>query len=234
MQRGNEPPERSDDDLAVIFCEMRRAVQLTREQLAERLLTDVETVAALEDGVVQQLPDPGETSRVVATYTNLLGLDARPILRRIEARRATLGEAEPPPPPPPSQPEPAFDPLPPALAESSDVLFDDADYDADDLTDQYVEPVEKPPRFNIGRLVRRLVLLAVLGGIGFGVWQMAQQPQLFWTTVNVLPEPIPRYVRSAWDLVRPLEKEAPRAIPTGDPRSRKSDRLPIGSSPSGN
>lgn len=239
MQRGSETPERPDKELAVIFGEMRRAVQLTREQLADRLLTDVETVAALEDGVVGLLPDPGETSRVVATYTNLLGLDARPILRRIETRRTALSEVEEPVPPPQSEHVPE---APPAPADDGGAAADDAGYDvdydaedgADDLTAHYFEPERAPRRFGIGRLVRWLILLAVLAGMGFGIWHMAQNPKLFWSTVNALPDPIPRYTHSAWDLLRPLEKEAAPASPAGDPRSRKSDRLPMGNSPAGN
>lgn len=234
MQRGNETVEGSDEDLAVIFCEMRRAVQLTREQLAERLLTDVDTVAALEQGVVQRLPDPGETSRVVATYTNLLGLDARPILRRIEARRAELNEIKVPPAPPPPQPGPLPDFQPPTLSGGGSLALEDADYDADDLVEHYFEPEPKRQRFDGGRLVRWLVLLGVLSGMGFGVWHMAQQPERFWSAVNALPEPIPHYVQSAWKLVRPLEPAVAPANPTVDPRSRKSDRLPVGSPPSGN
>ena len=80
-----------DDELAVIFREMRRASGITQEQIAGRLATGVNTIEALESGALAELPDWGELKRIITTYAAQLGLDSRPILRRIQGQ---LGVAD--------------------------------------------------------------------------------------------------------------------------------------------
>lgn len=87
-------PAAKDEELAVIFREMRRASEHPLEDLAARLKTSPATIVALESGEIAALPEWGETSRVVSEYTAMLHLDARPVLRRLERRYAGRNGAE--------------------------------------------------------------------------------------------------------------------------------------------
>lgn len=79
-------PSAVDEELAVIFREMRRASHLDRNQLSDQLRTPVAVIEALETGAIGALPSWPETIRVVNAYTRMLGLDPRPILRRIRSQ----------------------------------------------------------------------------------------------------------------------------------------------------
>jgi hypothetical protein len=89
-----EMPAGHDTELGLIFQEMRRAADVSREQIAGRLATPLETIEALESGALLALPEWSELTRIVTAYTALLGLDARPILRRMEGQ---LGQSKPAP-----------------------------------------------------------------------------------------------------------------------------------------
>ena len=83
-----EMPAGHDAELATIFKEMRRAADVPREKMARRLETSVETLDALESGAIFALPPLSELNRVVTTYAAMLGLDSRPLMRRLEAQLA--------------------------------------------------------------------------------------------------------------------------------------------------
>ncbi|MHA1164517.1 MAG: helix-turn-helix domain-containing protein [Alphaproteobacteria bacterium] len=94
-----EMPAGHDEELATIFREMRRAADVSLEKMAGRLETSVETLDALESGAIFALPPWPELSRIVTAYAALLGLDSRPLLRRLEAQLlpdAGLAEVSPP------------------------------------------------------------------------------------------------------------------------------------------
>jgi len=69
-----------------------------------------------------------------------------------------------------------------------------------------------------------MILLGFVAALGTGVWYAAKHPRVVWSAFDNLPEPIPRLMRSAWELVRPLEDTKPRPQVT-DPDNRKSDKL---------
>lgn len=77
-----------DQDVADIFSSMRKALGLSPSALAEKLGTQPSVIIALEKGALKQLPEWEETSRIVTTYSAMLHLDCRPILRRIAIRKA--------------------------------------------------------------------------------------------------------------------------------------------------
>jgi len=95
-----EASSQRDEELAVIFREMRRASGVTEEQIAGRLATSVSTIEALESGALSELPDWSELKRIVTTYAAQLGLDSRPILRRMQVQLGVADDevatAEPP------------------------------------------------------------------------------------------------------------------------------------------
>lgn len=109
-----EMPSRQDDEIAVIFREMRRASELSLEQLSTKLKAPVETLQALETGAILALSDWDETSRIISAYAGLMGLDSRPVLRRIKAQLQARGDKTSPPSEPvavphsPPTPAPAF------------------------------------------------------------------------------------------------------------------------------
>lgn len=95
VQSAKSMPSGQDAELATIFREMRRAMGVSRERIAGRLAIPVETIDILENGDLLALPDWSEVSRIVTAYTAQLGLDARPILRRMKAQIDAL-KSEPP------------------------------------------------------------------------------------------------------------------------------------------
>lgn len=79
----NDGAGKIDSEIAELFCEMRQASGRSLEQLAHQFNTAPGTINLLEQGQLSQLPPWNESSRVVFEYTNLLGLDPEPVLRRI-------------------------------------------------------------------------------------------------------------------------------------------------------
>jgi hypothetical protein len=74
-------------------------------------------------------------------------------------------------------------------------------------------------------LVNWIVLIGFVVALGAGVFYAAKNPRMVWSGLDKLPEPIPRIMRSAWNFMRPLDKE-PARPQISDPDNRKSDRLP--------
>ncbi len=63
---------------------MRRVLNVSADTMARELRTSRGVIAALEAGAVYALPQWGETHRIVVTYAQRAGVDARPILARLE------------------------------------------------------------------------------------------------------------------------------------------------------
>ncbi len=66
------------------FIDLRGAFRASQAQVAQRLATRIDIIAALEAGQVRALPPWPETCRIVRTYTSLAGLDPRPALHALE------------------------------------------------------------------------------------------------------------------------------------------------------
>lgn len=239
-----EMPAGHDAELATIFREMRRAADVPREKMAGRLATSVEVIDALESGAINALPQWGELTRIVTAYSALLGLDARPILRRLEGQigpEAHMAATQPaktdaPIAAPPPAAKPAGPPMPPSAAPKPDA--------APPAGASPGAPAPPPPRVDsdasatggkdakkkrfpgfLKAVLNWLVLAGFVSVLGFGVWQAARHPRMVWSTLDTLPEPIPSVMRSAWNFLRPLEKTSPGSQ-ISDPDNRKSDKLP--------
>jgi len=65
------------------FIDLRRALRLTLPQAAEYLQVRPEVIEALETGQVEYLPDWQDTSAIVMTYTSMAGVNGRPALNAI-------------------------------------------------------------------------------------------------------------------------------------------------------
>jgi transcriptional regulator with XRE-family HTH domain len=277
-----EMPAGQDEELATIFREMRRAANVPREKMARRLKTSIETLDALESGAIFALPPWPELSRIVTAYAAMLGLDSRPLLRRLEAQlfpdegltvvsppieaastpapasaapipapevtqtakpggppmptSAASPVATPAPAPPDAAPSPQDAAMPPPEAKAAAQPSGTAQAAGEKVQPQYrmedaafISPeVEVPPKRSSGylkRVLNWLVLIGFIAALGSGVWYAAQRPQMVWSALDTLPDPIPSAVRSAWKFMRPLEGKAVNPQIT-DPDNRKSDKLP--------
>jgi len=258
------PPGR-DEELAVIFKEMRRALDMSMEQISSRLATSADTIAGLESGALRALPETSEHKRIVTAYANLLGLDARPIQRRIEAQidltQPPVMPAAPPAPPAPPQgankAPPRAAPMPPSVrpttappqppgqsappqqpppqqprqAPRAAPRPQPAPATASAQPRHGATPRETEKKPESGRHARKLrsvlnwiILLGFVAALGAGVRYAAMNPRAVWSAFDTLPEPVPRLIRSAWELLRPLEATGPQPQ-VSDPDNRKSDKL---------
>ncbi len=245
-----EMPAEHDEDLAVIFKEMRRALDLSMEQIAGRLATSTEIIAGLESGARLALPESSELNRIVTAYAALLGLDARPILRRIEGQidgKQALETPSAAPPAPPRPASPGSVPMPPS-AQPQAAQPQAAQPQAAPRQAPRAAPGPQPatasaqprrgaPPRETGKKKKRgrpagimrsvlnwMILLGLVAALAAGVRYAVMNPHLAWSAFDSLPEPIPRLMRSAWELVRPLENIDSRPQ-ISDPDNRKSDRL---------
>lgn len=236
-----EMPAGHDAELATIFREMRRASGISQAQMAGRLATPLETIEALENGALLALPEWPELTRIITAYAALLGLDSRPIMRRLEGQlganqpASSPGLAAPGPPMPPS----AMAPPPPSRAAPPSPRRSPLPRPPGAAPPPPSQPQpqaratapapEKKPKGRMARLMRGALSWAVLIGfvaaLGSGVWYAAKSPRKVWSALDTLPEPIPRIVRSAWNFMRPLDNKSARP-PVSDPDNRKSDKLP--------
>jgi len=66
------------------FVDLRHAFRATQAQIADRLATRIDIIAALETGHVRALPPWPETCRIVRNYAHMAGLDPRPALTSLE------------------------------------------------------------------------------------------------------------------------------------------------------
>jgi hypothetical protein len=82
-----EPAGMRDDQVGLIFRNMRLAMRVPRETIARRLATTSATIDNFEAGAIAALPHWKETSRIVCGYCELLRMDPEPILWRMRRRR---------------------------------------------------------------------------------------------------------------------------------------------------
>lgn len=199
-----------DQDIAAIFRDMRRACQLSREQLAVRLSTPVRTIEALEEGAVLSLPEWPETSRVILAYTAMLGLDGQPILRRIQAGLR----------PPASEPA-----APETAAEAQPLVADRR------MAPRSEEPEDAPAYPRRRRVLPWALLLVILAATA-GLVLALQRPQLVTPVIDQMPDSLARLARTGLELLQP-SGTAPDAggEAADDPRSRKADKLPQAGAP---
>jgi len=183
------------------FRDVRRSFHLSQPEVAQRLATRIDIVAALEAGDVHNLPPWAETCRIVRTYTGLVGLDPRPILRLIEILQAS---DEGPPLPAPA--------------------FDDEEEDERGAFAAAAAGVGRLWHSRFARTTRALVVL----GIPVALFLLVTQTSVLEAAISKLPPPVVRFVRGAQNYV--IVQLAPvhdglRWIDVPDPRTRRSDKL---------
>jgi Helix-turn-helix domain len=182
------------------FRDLRRNFRLSQPEVAGRLATRIDIIAALEAGDVRNLPPWPETCRIVRTYTGFVGLDPRPILRLIEILQTSAGRS----------PMPAQD-----YADEDESLLSAA-----------VEGLRQAWHGPLGQAARILVAAA----IPVALVVLLTQTSVLEAAVSRLPPPVARIVRGAQNYVivqlAPVH-DGMRWIDVPDPRSRRGDKLPM-------
>jgi hypothetical protein len=214
-----------DEHLSHIFQDLRLLVALPPQVLAERIGTTPEMLGVLESGRIADFPEGPEFTRIVHTYAGLARIDPRPILGRAVMLRLM---APPPPLPPPRPPAPVV-----ALNAASASVRTNALVPVVVPARQPLPvPVPAPTGGELRRRGRGRRLLAVTFPVALlaaaGVL-LTQRPSALYQGAAMLPEPLSTLARLAVDVG--VAQTAPvigglRWIDVGDPRLRKTDKLP--------
>jgi hypothetical protein len=81
--------------IARFFIDLRRALRLTLPQAAHYVQVHPEVIETLETGQIEYLPPWPETTRLVLMYASMAGVDGRPALNAIGALLVVLSQPAP-------------------------------------------------------------------------------------------------------------------------------------------
>lgn len=199
--------------LARFFVDLRRALRVTLPQAADYLRVPSEVIEALETGDVEFLPPWPETVQIIMSYAAMARIDARPVLTALGHLLSLL------PPPPQEQPEPVRERGRGHVAQAERPLGRARSAIANGARliprDAMHQIRERPQRALYALSVPLLLVLLFHGSV-----------------LNYVSQPFGSAVRHA--SVYFQEHFAPvrdgfRWIETDDPRSRRVDKLQIGS-----
>lgn len=212
-------PDGPDNEVGVLFTELRSALGLPADKLARLLATSPATIAALECGEITRLPAWPETERVVRAYTGLAGIDPGAMLQRIRARLDGV--------PAPGR---QLHPLPAGPARTASPVKG-AGVSARPAPATRKEPAETRPRLprvalprplRLGRMSQRRAAITSAVGIAAAAF-LAIGP-----LAEALPAPLQRAIGSLIGRVSWSTKTMPDGMPLidpADPRSRRGDKL---------
>lgn len=203
-----EPAAGRDEQLGNIFRNMRLSLRLSRDAMARRLGIQASIVDSFEAGVVTALPHWKEIARIVGGYCELVRIDPEPILWRVssqlqaaagQTRTASVRRHSPP-----------ASSVPARRAERT------------------------TPRSGRGRRRARtlFVLTAPIAFLAGAIYVAQTLPTEVYRGIRLLPDPIAGPVRAGFDyflLLTAQRRDGLRWLETGDPRSRKADKLQTGS-----
>jgi hypothetical protein len=238
-----------DDRIARFFRDARAYSQLSLEQLAHQLATSPNVIASLETGAVGSFPPWVEVHRVVHGYAALARFDPRPLLEHIYVvtgqHRAAPTEPVRTAATPHAVPTRTAPVLSRAAATAAALAVTQAAPVAPRIT--RIEAPRSgstiaaimPTGADRGRrrLVRRLRRSVVVGCaaltlLGTTYWACHVRPAALLAVVNLLPAPMARQIRAGMDTVVFLsasKRDGLRWIDVENPRTRKTDKLPIAS-----
>ncbi len=187
------------------FLDLRRAFRASQAQIAERLATRIDIIAALETGQVRALPPWPETCRIVRNYTHMAGLDPRPALTSLELLLQTSVHAP-------------VAPVPRARRRAEVPVEDEP------VRSAILSSLREAWEGRIGAAMRLLIVVTVPVTMILLVTQTA----VLEAAVAKLPPSVARIVRGAQNYV--IIQFAPvhdglRWIDVPDPRTRRADKL---------
>lgn len=245
-----------DRHIATVFRQMRAVLALTVPALARRLGTDIAVIMELEAGLVANLPPWPQTVRIVEDYSALAGVDPSPLLSRLltlatpaarpgrpdqtNHRSASPRPADGPhsrshsrsvEPPTVSRPAGWSQRRPEArVAATRPAANEYADDFAADGGDDGVAAARSDRSRQRKRRNRRLFVLALpVMLIASGLWAVQNTPHSVYSAVNALPSAIKAPLRPGLDYIvlqTAPQRDGLRWVDAGDPRARKTDRLP--------
>jgi hypothetical protein len=199
-----------DEQLALIFRNMRLAMRVSRETIARRLATTAATIDSFEQGAVGALPHWKETCRIVRAYGALARMDTEPILLRIHEELQALARQSRPATPVEFTGRPA-------------------------PRTQPTVPRSRRGQVRASRRRRRARVLFALSAplaLAVAVVYLAQAaPQPVYRAIGLLPDAAEHLVRAGLDYVVVLSaprRDGLRWIDVSDPRVRKADKLQVG------
>lgn len=213
-----------DERLAAIFRDMRRALRLTKQELARKLETEQSVIDAMELGRVQALPPWPETVRIISEFGQLNRVDVRPILARIRDQVGPAGLGQIPASTPAARRSPSS-------GDARSVRAQSAHGPSVRVTtgDEAREKRKLRSRRRADRAAKALsVLTAPVVLVAGLLWIAQAQSAAMVGGLGLLPEPLARLARPVIDyLILRLapERDGLHWIEVGDPRSRKSDKL---------
>jgi transcriptional regulator with XRE-family HTH domain len=202
----SEPTAGRDEQLGSIFHNLRMSLKLSREGIARRLAVTPSIIDGFESGVVSALPHWKETVRIVNGYCQLVGIDPEPILWRISSQ---LQAAASPP-----RTSTARSHLPPAAAPPPQ---------------RRSERVSRAPERRLRRARTLFVVTAPIALLAGAIYVAQALPAEVYGAIRLLPEPVAKPVRASFDyflLLTAQRRDGLRWLETGDPKSRKADKLP--------
>ena len=186
------------------FLDLRGAFRASQAQIAQRLATRPDIIAALETGQVRALPPWPETCRIVRNYTHMAGLDPRPALTSLELLlQASVHKPVAPARRPRRAAEPAGEPVRSAV----------------------ISALREAWEGRVGAAMRLLVVVT----IPVTAILLVTQTAVLEAAVTRLPPSVARIVRGAQNYV--IVQFAPvhdglRWIDVPNPRTRRGDKLP--------
>jgi hypothetical protein len=234
-----EAPCGRDEQVAALFRQMRLATGQQPGAIAGRLGISEAQLAAFEDGALNAMPDWPETLRIVTCYSRIVGIDCGPILRRIQAQRApeALRHALPVSKQAASTPPSAAGSVVGASRAIVNTAHRPADHGKEQPAPAAAAPVQvvavaaSAPERKRRRPARTAFLLITMPMVIVGAgWALLANPSKVGAAIEHLPTPVADYARTGIDYL--LASTAPmhgglRLVDSGDPRSRKADKLPV-------
>lgn len=203
-----------DDQLGLIFRNMRVSLKVTRDGLARRLATSPQTIDDFETGSIAAFPHIKETSRIVRGYCELVRLDPAPILWRIESHLRALAH------PPVHTGRPRVNGALPAILTGPP------------RTQVRAEPPRAERKPVRRRRARRFLVFSAPIAVAAGlIYALQSAPAPIYRAATMLPAPVDGMARAGLDylaLLTAAERDGLRWIDISDPQSRKVDKLKVG------
>jgi hypothetical protein len=215
---GSDASAWRDEQLGLIFRNMRLTMKVSRETIARRLATNPSSIDSFEAGAVSALPHGKETDRIVRGYCELLRVDPEPILWRIRSHMQALASqprADVPTPPRPAPVSTAGRAAPRSQAAVKT-----------ERTKSERKQARSPRRRRRARAL--FALSAPVALVAAVVYLAHAAPQPVYRAIALLPGPAEHAVRAGLDylvLLTAPRREGLRWIEVGDPRLRKADKL---------
>lgn len=222
-------PLACDPEIARLFLELRQYLGLSIPDVAHRLATRADVIAALEAGRLDRLPAWPETARVVSAYIALASLDPRAALERISdgMRAAATGRAAPTPAVPQSA-----NPVSRIVRRLSQPTSQGEGDPAWTRLTGRLGDASGAARKLLGELrsARHPVRWVLAGAAGLILVASASPSGVLQASVNGISSPISGLWRSLggqFSQVTITVREGHQWIETDDPRSRRTDKLPM-------